>query len=68
MSEFYSSYLGETGVMPAKPAREQLLDQLTDLKTGDPEEHHHTADMLLLAYIGDEEITKRYLELERWYA
>ena len=38
---------------------------ITDLS---PDEGHEIADRLLLKYINDEEITKAFLQIERWYA
>ena len=32
-----------------------------------PEEAHYNADLLLLNYINDEEITKAFENIERWY-
>jgi len=38
------------------------------LKGGDPESIHPTADGLLLELIEDDEITKAFNDLDRWYA
>ena len=46
-----------------------LAQQLTELGQGhDYEVNHHTADLLLLAYIDDAAVTDAFLALGRWYA
>lgn len=35
---------------------------------GDPENDHETADVLLLQFINDPEVTGLYESIERWYA
>lgn len=52
--------------------KEQLLKLLGDLydgrDTGNPESDHPKADMALLEYINDPEITEAFKKVERWYA
>lgn len=51
--------------------RESLLSQLVMLaaRSGeDPERAHSEADDLLLEYIGDEEITEIWNQVEKWYS
>jgi hypothetical protein len=47
--------------------KEQALAELRELG-GDPEADHHAADSILLALIDDEEITKAYHAVRKWYA
>ena len=44
-----------------------LLATLRDF-SGDPEGDHVAADEALLAFIGDEEVTSVFNNLEKWYA
>ena len=47
----------------------ELLERLEECYTADDtEEGHRRADNLLLEYIGDEDVTGVYNELDRWYA
>lgn len=56
--------------------REDLIKRLVALKErqnaseicGDFDKDHISADNLLLEYIDDEEITKAFLNIERWYS
>jgi hypothetical protein len=52
-------------------SKDNLIKELQILKdesSGDPEAAHGTADMLLLSYIDDVDITKAFAEIEKWYA
>jgi hypothetical protein len=50
-------------------SREDALIELRALRDGaDPESAHGVADGILLAVIGDEEITEAYDNIEKWYA
>ena len=47
----------------------ELLERLEECYIADSvEEGHRRADNLLLEYIGDEDVTGVYNEIERWYA
>jgi hypothetical protein len=49
--------------------RQALLDVLRGCSyDGDPENAHFEADKALLEFIGDEEVTKLYERITRWYA
>lgn len=49
--------------------REQLLQRLTDLRQAtDIEYAHGEADMALLIYINDSEITYAFSQIKGWYA
>ena len=49
--------------------RDQLLRMLSQLQySGDAEAVHYEADLFLLSYIADEDITRAFLSLKRWYA
>jgi hypothetical protein len=50
--------------------KEELLKFLRDHEgaTGDPEVTHIEADRALLAYINDDEITKAFEAITKWYA
>lgn len=58
--------------------KKELINKLKDLmkkSEGWPDSHvyspdtaHIEADKLLLAYIGDEEVTKAFRAIEKWYA
>ena len=47
--------------------RDELLAALRDLP-GDPEGDHYEADRLLLAYIGDDEVTAAFNLIVKWYS
>lgn len=54
-------------------ALEQLIAELKKLREAqevdaDIEENHRKADMLLLDYINNKEVTHLFLDLDRWYA
>lgn len=42
--------------------------QYFDLGFTDCDEDHQEADKLLLEFINDEEVTKIFLDIEKWYA
>lgn len=44
------------------------LDCLSKKTSGDRRTDHIEADRLLLAYINDEEVTKAYDAIHKWYA
>lgn len=47
---------------------DELQDQLRALiDHGDPVEDHSTADRLLLEYIGDDEVTKAFERIDKFY-
>ncbi len=48
--------------------KEELLNALSNMTGDDPEVEHEAADILLLDYIGDQEIADAFLKLIRWYA
>lgn len=49
--------------------KEDLLAELNALEeSSDPESAHEKADLLLLDYIGDQDIRNAFLALTRWYA
>lgn len=48
--------------------KEELLAKLQTLMEGDTEENHLDADVALLEYINDPEITAVYREIPKWYA
>lgn len=49
--------------------KEELIQKLRDLNKGDdPEEEHIEADLLLLEYINDSEISDAYKNIEKWYS
>jgi hypothetical protein len=49
--------------------REELLLVLAGLADDeDPEHAHVQADMLLLSYIDDADITQAFMAIKRWYA
>lgn len=57
------------GTDPAR--RAGLLEQLraaAEISETDSEQGHQDADDLLLAFINDEEISKLYGEVKKWYA
>ena len=54
--------------MNKKEKREELLKKLRDVSGGDQEADHGMADDALLEYIGDEEITKAFEDIPKWYA
>lgn len=47
--------------------KEELLCKLANLENIEPKDGHYEADILLLDYINDEEITEAFQNLERWY-
>ena len=50
-------------------ARDRLVKALDRLAgSGDPEIAHNEADALLLAYIGDPEVTRAFDAIAKWYA
>ena len=48
----------------------ELIEKLRKIQedTWDKEKNHGEADDLLLAYIGDEDITDAFNDIEKWYA
>lgn len=50
--------------------RDELLEQLNQIvmNNGCPDDNHKEADLLLLRYINDHEITMAFTEIEKWYA
>ncbi len=48
--------------------KEEALQALRALDTSDPEEAHTFADGILLALIGDPEITKAWGDIPKWFA
>jgi hypothetical protein len=48
--------------------RDRLLEQLRDLRGGDPEVDHQRADRLLLEYIDDRAVTEAFDAIDKWYA
>lgn len=44
------------------------LQKISRTENDDFEETHYKADMLLLQYINDEEITEAYENVGKWYA
>ena len=49
--------------------KEELIKKLFDLTCYyDLEKAHIKADILLLEYINDEEITKAFNDIDKWYA
>lgn len=52
--------------------KEQLLTKLRAIATDAPpdneDQNHRDADRLLLAYIGDPEVTAAFDMIEKWYA
>jgi hypothetical protein len=45
----------------------ELLEALNDYRNDRPDYGHEQADMALLKYINDPDITTAFLEIERWY-
>ena len=51
--------------------RDELIAALQELNEGegrDVEADHHTADALLLSFIGDADVTLAFHKLHKWYA
>lgn len=49
--------------------KKELIEKLKDLqKTKDVEHGHSEADNLLLGFINDNEISKEYEKIARWYS
>jgi len=51
--------------------KEELIEELKKIASRgsyDIEVNHAEADDLLLEYINDEEVTKAYSSIEKWYA
>ena len=49
--------------------KEELIKRLrTQARNRDTEEAHEKADDLLLAFIGDREISEAFWNVSRWYA
>lgn len=49
--------------------KEELLKKLKELSELDDEEiAHYSADHALLNFINDEEITKSFVEIKKWYS
>lgn len=48
--------------------RAQLLTHLAECANRDPESGHMAADVGLLAYIDDDEITTAFEQIPKWYA
>ena len=51
-----------------KPELIEELIKLQELSIDDAEVAHSEADDLLLKYIGEEDITKAFKKIKRWYA
>lgn len=50
-------------------SKSDLIEQLKELHdTDDPESAHYEAEQLLLAFIDDEEVTKAFGAVPKWYA
>ncbi len=66
----FSGYLVEMARQRAeKDSRDGLIVKLKKLQTMDEEESAHIqADKLLLEYINDEEISKAFSEIDKYYA
>ncbi|MBE3144191.1 MAG: hypothetical protein IMZ61_09750 [Planctomycetes bacterium] len=47
---------------------EELADKLKDCQSQDTENCHMAADRLLLEYINNDEVTKAFYALSKWYA
>ncbi len=49
--------------------RDELLEKLKSLETDSPDEFSHVeADLALLDFINDPEITEAYHDIAKWYA
>lgn len=48
--------------------KQELIDKLSLLHTGDDERDHINADDLLLEYINDKDISEAFECIEKWYA
>lgn len=48
--------------------KEELIAKLKDCYTDDTETGHVRADKALLEYINDQEITKLFNDMDKWYA
>lgn len=48
--------------------KKKLLRLLEDCNTGDAERDHIKADELLLLYIDDDEISRAFESIDKWYA
>lgn len=52
-------------------SKDELIRELVELRTlseVDPEVAHINADELLLHYIDDEDVSRVFNEIEKWYA
>lgn len=49
-------------------SKEELLEELREASEYEDEFAHMRADELLLRYIDDEEITKAFKAIKKWYA
>ncbi len=64
------------GITLQENNKNQLFDELSKIKERQVQsdcfphccDDHICADMLLLAYINDEKITKIFKEIEKWYS
>lgn len=48
--------------------KEELILKLKNCNSGDEEIDHSNADRILLEYINDEEVTKAFHDIDKWYA
>lgn len=48
--------------------KEELIIKLKNCNSGDEEIDHVNADRTLLEYINDEEVTKTFHDIDKWYA
>ncbi len=48
--------------------KDELIQRLKECDTGDTELDHVRSDELLLDYINDPEVTKAFIEIDKWYA
>ena len=48
--------------------KEELLELLRSLKGADEEAEHSSADIALLEYIDDKEISEAFDNVKKWYA
>jgi hypothetical protein len=49
--------------------KEELIERLKALQhNSDPEDSHSQADLLLLEYINDHQVTMAFSAIQKWYA
>lgn len=51
-----------------KPELLQQLEELKTLSIAEPDSAHSEADMVLLEYINDPDISEVFLNIKRWYS